>query len=205
MSAAASLWPPAWRSRSKCSTVGPVVVCFFGDGAVAEGAFHEGINLAAIWNLPAIFVCENNLYGASTRLDRVMRNDRVADRGAAYGIPGEQVDGNDVLAVFEATKSAAALCRGGGGPVLLELLTYRRTGHSRRDGCHYQPTEEKEAWFARDPIDRLGQLLKSRGLADQTALEAVQSKAQARFRAAVEEARKQPLPSVDDLVTDVLA
>jgi acetoin:2,6-dichlorophenolindophenol oxidoreductase subunit alpha len=182
-----------------------VVACFFGDGAIAEGAFHEGVNLAAIWDLPVIFVCENNLYGASTRVDRVMRNDCIADRGAAYGIKGERVDGNDVLAVYEATLAAAARCRAGSGPVLLELLTYRRTGHSRRDGCHYQPQEEKEAWFARDPIVRLGQLLKDRGLADQAALETVQAKAQARFRAAVEEARSQPLPVLDDLTTDVFA
>ena len=181
-----------------------IVACFFGDGAIAEGAFHEGVNLAAIWDLPVIFVCENNLYGASTRVDRVMRNDRIADRAAAYGITGERVDGNDVLAVYEATRSAAADCRAGRGPVLLELLTYRRTGHSRRDGCHYQPKEEKEAWFARDPIERLGQLLKDRGLADQAALEAVQAKTQAGFRAAVEEARKQPMPALDDLTTDVL-
>jgi TPP-dependent pyruvate/acetoin dehydrogenase alpha subunit len=182
-----------------------VVACFFGDGAVAEGAFHEGVNLAAIWDLPVIFVCENNLYGASTRVDRVMRNDRIADRGAAYGISAEQVDGNDVLAVCEATLAAADQCRDGRGPVLLELLTYRRTGHSRRDGCHYQPKEEKEAWFARDPIDLLGQLLKDRRLADQAALDAVQKNAQARFRAALEEARKQPLPVLDDLTTDVFA
>src|SRR5215472_4928399 len=84
-----------------------VVACFFGDGAVAEGAFHEGVNLAAIWDLPVIFACENNLYGASTRVDRVMRNDRIADRAAAYGIRGETVDGNDVLAVFEAARAAA--------------------------------------------------------------------------------------------------
>ena len=182
-----------------------VVACFFGDGAVAEGAFHEGVNLAAIWDLPVIFVCENNLYGASTRVDRVMRNDRIADRGAVYGIRGERVDGNDVLAVYEATRIAVDQCRGGRGPVLLEFLTYRRTGHSRRDGCHYQPKEEKEAWFARDPIERLGEVLKDRGIADLAALEAVQAKAQARFQGAVEEARKQPLPVQDDLTTDVLA
>ena len=93
-----------------------VVACFFGDGAIAEGAFHEGVNLAAIWDLPVIFVCENNLYGASTRVDRVMRNERIADRAAAYGIRGERVDGNDVLAVYEATRSAAADCRAGAGP-----------------------------------------------------------------------------------------
>jgi TPP-dependent pyruvate/acetoin dehydrogenase alpha subunit len=189
----------------KMRKTGAIVACFFGDGAVAEGAFHEGVNLAAIWDLPVIFVCENNLYGASTRVDKVMRNERVAERGAAYGIRGERIDGNDVLAVYEAARAAAADCRAGRGPVLLELLTYRRTGHSRRDGCHYQPKEEKEAWFARDPIERLGRLLKEKGLVDQATLDGVFARVQARFQAAVEEARKQPLPVEDDLTTDVFA
>src|SRR5205823_11138612 len=96
-----------------------VVACFFGDGAIAEGAFHEGVNLAAIWDLPVIFVCENNLYGASTRVDLVMKNPRISDRATSYGFRGETVDGNDVLAVYEATQRAAAECRAGQGPVLL--------------------------------------------------------------------------------------
>ena len=182
-----------------------VVACFFGDGAIAEGAFHEGINLAAIWDLPVLFVCENNLYGASTRVDRVMRNDRISDRAAAYGIRGETVDGNDVLAVYEAARTAAAECRAGHGPVLLELLTYRRTGHSRRDACNYQPQDEREAWLQRDPIDRLGQVLRDRGLADQEKLDRVRSDIQAQFEAAVASAKRQPLPTLDDLTTDVLA
>ena len=182
-----------------------VVACFFGDGAIAEGAFHEGVNLAAIWDLPVIFVCENNLYGASTRVDHVMRNERIADRAAAYGIRGETVDGNDVLAVYEAARSAAADCRAGRGPVLLELLTYRRTGHSRRDACHYQPKDEREEWLRRDPIDRLGQFLRDRGLADPAELDRVRSEVQVRFEAAVEAARRQPMPTLDDLTTDVLA
>jgi pyruvate dehydrogenase E1 component alpha subunit len=162
-------------------------------------------NLAAIWDLPAVFVCENNLYGASTRVDRVMRNDRIADRAAAYGIRGETIDGNDVLAVYEAARSAASDCRAGRGPVLLELLTYRRTGHSRRDACHYQPQDEREEWLRRDPIERLGQWLRDRGLADPVELDRVRSESQARFEAAVEAARRQPLPTLDDLTTDVLA
>ena len=182
-----------------------VVACFFGDGAVAEGAFHEGINLAAIWDLPVMFVCENNLYGASTRVDLVMRNPRIADRGAAYGIKGERVDGNDVLAVYEAARSAAADCRRGQGPVLLELLTYRRTGHSRRDACHYQAKDEREEWFARDPIERLGRLLIERGLAGPTDLEDIRTETQRSFQAGVELARQQPMPSPDDLTTDVFA
>ena len=182
-----------------------VVACFFGDGAVAEGAFHEGVNLAAIWDLPVIFACENNLYGASTRVDRVMRNARIAERAATYGIRGETVDGNDVLAVYEAARSAAADCRAGRGPVLLELLTYRRTGHSRRDACNYQPKEEREEWHGRDPIERLGELLIERGMANQAELDRVRSEIQAEFQAAVELGRRQAMPTVDDLTTDVLA
>ena len=182
-----------------------VVACFFGDGAVAEGAFHEGVNLAAIWDLPAIFVCENNLYGASTRVDQVMRNERIAERAVTYGIRGETVDGNDVLAVYEAARAAAADCRAGRGPVLLELLTYRRTGHSRRDACSYQPKDEREEWLRRDPIDRLGQLLRDRGMADPIELERLRSEIQAQFEATVKAAQRQPLPTPDDLTTDVLA
>ena len=182
-----------------------VVACFFGDGAIAEGAFHEGVNLAAIWDLPVVFVCENNLYGASTRVDRVMRNDRISDRAAAYGFRGETVDGNDVLAVYEAARSAAAECRSGGGPVLLELLTYRRTGHSRRDACNYQPKDEREEWLRRDPIDRLARLLQDRGLADTGELDQIRSEVRVEFEAAVESAKRQPLPTIEDLTTDVLA
>ncbi len=182
-----------------------VVACFFGDGAVAEGAFHEGVNLAAIWDLPVVFVCENNLYGASTRVDQVMRAKHVADRAASYGIRGETVDGNDILAVHEAARTAVAQCRSGQGPVLLELLTYRRTGHSRRDACHYQPAEEREEWSRRDPIDRFAQVLIDRGLVDQAGLEAIRSRVRGRLEAAVEVARTEPLPTLDDLTTDVFS
>ena len=176
-----------------------VVASFFGDGAVAEGAFHEGVNLAAIWNLPVVFVCENNLYGASTRVDHVMRNPRIADRAAVT------VDGNDVLAVYEAATKAVAACRQGQGPVLLELLTYRRTGHSRRDACHYQPQEERAEWAGRDPIERFGAWLCEQGLADQASLAQVRARVVAEFEKAVATARRQPLPTLDDLTTDVLA
>ena len=182
-----------------------VVACFFGDGAVAEGAFHEGVNLAAIWDLPVIFVCENNLYGASTRIDKVMRVPSVADRAASYGIRGETVDGNDVLAVHEATRRAADDCREGEGPVLLELLTYRRTGHSRRDACHYQPKDEREAWALRDPIERFAKVLMENGQMAEGEVEAIRARIQQDFQAAVSQAREQPLPTLADLTTDVLA
>ena len=189
----------------KVQKTSQIVACFFGDGATSEGAFHEGVNLAAIWNLPALFVCENNFYGASTRVDRVMRVEHIAERAVAYGIRGETVDGNDVLAVYEATRRAAEECRSGKGPVLLELLTYRRTGHSRRDPCHYQPREEREMWFNRDPIDLLGRaLLKRDDIAEQE-LQNIRAKVEKQFTDAVEVAKNAPMPTVDDLYTDVFA
>jgi len=129
-----------------------VVVCFFGDGASNEGAFHEGINGAAIWDLPVIFVCENNLYGGSTSVMATMKIPNIAERAAAYGIPGEVVDGNDLLAVNEAATRAIARARRGDGPSLLELKTYRIAGHSRSDACAYRDDREEAEWFARDPI-----------------------------------------------------
>src|SRR6185437_11295832 len=182
-----------------------VVACFFGDGAVAEGAFHEGVNMAAIWRLPTIFVCENNLYGASTRIDLVMKNARVAERAAQYGIAGETADGNDVEAVYAATERAAARCRAGDGPVLLELLTYRQTGHSRRDPRHYQPDAEKKEWAARDPIEVLSARLQTEGIADEAQIEEMRSRAAKRFAEAVKRARAAPQPSIDDLGTDLFA
>jgi len=182
-----------------------IVACFFGDGAVAEGAFHEALNMAALWSLPVLFVCENNLYGASTRIDEVMKNTRVSDRAASYGFRGETVDGNDVLAVYDAATRAAEECRAGRGPVLLELQTYRRTGHSRRDPCHYQPKEERAAWSANDPITRFAQALLVGGNADLDDLERIQKKIDDEIERAVEKAKLAPKPALDDLLTDVYA
>lgn len=189
----------------KMQTRSQIVACFFGDGATSEGAFHEGVNLAAIWNLPVIFVCENNFYGASTRVDKVMRLEHIADRAVAYGIRGETVDGNEVLAVYEAAKRAADECRAGKGPVLLELLTYRRTGHSRRDPCHYQPKKEQEEWFRRDPIDMFRRRLLQRDDINAPGLEQIQTRVKQRVSDAVEKVRQEPKPTVNDLITDVFA
>ena len=180
-----------------------VAACFFGDGAVAEGAFHEGINMAAIWDLPVVFVCENNLYGASTHISKVMRDTNIAQRVASYGIEGRQVDGNDVLAVYEAAREAVQQCRDGSGPAFLELLTYRRTGHSRRDACHYQPKQEREEWAAKNPIERFGNLLKARGIADDQSLGQIKARILTAFDKAVEQAKRAPLPTTHDLTTDV--
>src|ERR1700736_485966 len=182
-----------------------IVACFFGDGGVAEGAFHEAVNMAALWNAPVLLVCENNLYGASTRIDRVMKNTTVSDRAASYGFRGETVDGNDLLAVFAAAERAVAECRTGQGPVLLELLTYRRTGHSRRDPCHYQPKEERATWSVNDPIVRFEQMLLGSGQVDQTDLDGIREKIDYEIESAVEQAKIAPQPALADLLTDVYA
>ena len=180
-----------------------VVGCFFGDGASAEGAFHEGVNLAAIWDLPVIFACENNLYGASTPVGQITRLPRIADRAAGYGIRGERVYGNDVLAVYEATRKAAEECRAGKGPVLLELMTYRITGHSRRDPCHYQPKQERVKWAEHDPIVLFGDALVQCRVVEEDGLEQIQNRVRQQIDQAIETARSEPEPTLDDLTTEV--
>ena len=144
-----------------------IVACFFGDGAVAEGAFHEGVNMAAIWDLPVdLCLRKQSLRRVDTHRSGDEEHQDLRPSGGHMVFEGETVDGNDVLAVHEATKRAAAQCRAGKGPYLLELLTYRRTGHSRRDPCHYQPKDERKDWFARDPIDRFAEQLQRDGLID---------------------------------------
>jgi TPP-dependent pyruvate/acetoin dehydrogenase alpha subunit len=189
----------------KMRKTGQVVACFFGEGANNEGAFHEGVNLAAIWSLPVVFVCENNLYGASTRINLVMKPEHVARRAAAYGIRGQTVDGNDVLAVHEAARRAVEECRQGQGPVLLELLTYRRCGQSRRDPCHYQPQAERDAWFQRDPLELHKQAMLARGDISREAISQIEDRVRQCLEQAVAEARCGPEPPLADLLTDVLA
>ncbi len=182
-----------------------VAACFFGDGATSEGAFHEGVNLAAIWNLPVLFVCENNLYGASTPCARITRLKTMADRAAGYGIRGERVNGNDVLAVHAAARQAAAECRSGQGPVLLELVTYRITGHSRRDPCLYQPREERQAALRNEPIGAFAAALLGRTDVAQADLDAIRARVERQLAAAVAEARQAPPPPVAELTTGVWA
>lgn len=181
-----------------------LAVSFFGDGATSEGAFHEGLTLASIWDLPAIFVCENNLYGASTHVSKITRLERLAEHAAAYGMHGETVDGNDVIAVYEAAQKAVKNARDG-RPVLLELLTYRRTGHSRRDACHYQPQQEQNAWFHRDPIEVLGRGLVQRDGITADDLAQIKTRIIDQFDDAVAAAKQEPQPTIRELETDVFA
>lgn len=182
-----------------------VVACFFGDGATGEGAFHEALNMAAIWNLPVIYVCENNQYGASTAIKDTMRLERVADRGLGCGVPGKQVDGNDVLEVYETAAEAVKRCQAGEGPIFLELLTYRITGHSRRDPCHYQPDDEKKAWFEKDPILVFPAALVGSEVCSEQEIDAIRAKVEQEVEAAIERAQQEPEPTLDDLTTDVFA
>ncbi len=138
---------------------GRVAVSFFGDGGASTGPFHEGINLAALWKAPAIFVCVNNQYAATTSVKIHLPIENIADRAAAYGIPGVVVDGNDVLAVYEAAAKAVKRARDGEGPTLIECKTYRRGGHSRSDPGNYRPPEEVKKWLARDPIPHFEKIL----------------------------------------------
>lgn len=171
-----------------------VVVCYFGDGAVNEGAFHEGVNIAAAMDLPVVFVCENNLYSASTPFAETTRNSDVASRGAAYGIPSERVDGMDVLAVRAAARRAVELARSGGGPTLLECLTYRFVGHSRSDARGYRHKDEEKEWRARDPVTRFPEWVASAGIAPQEEVDATIKRAKERVADALRFAQEAPLP-----------
>ncbi len=180
-----------------------VAVVFFGDGAANEGAFHEGLNGAAIWNLPVIFACENNLYGASTRFSAVSKIDNIADRGAAYGIPSEIVDGNDVLAVNAAANRAVARARGGGGPTLLELKTYRIGGHSRNDAAKYRDGEEQKEWLSRDPIRMFAKWLTDNHHAAEGRLASLDKEVEREVEKAIELAKSSPPPDPRDALKNV--
>ena len=172
---------------------GQVAVSFFGDGAVNNCAFHEGINMAAAWSLPVLFVCENNLYATETPFREVTKNLDVASRGAAYGIPGVGVDGNDVLQVYEAAGHALARARSGSGPTLIECRTYRRLGHFEGEpGIGYRSKEEIASWRARDPIDKLRNDSLAAGTAAEPDFQAIDDEVRAEIIEAYEFARSSP-------------
>ena len=180
-----------------------VAVSFFGDGAANEGAFHEGLNMASIWNLPVIYVCENNLYGASTPFSAVFKVENVADRAAAYGMPGVVVDGMDVEKVYEVAAAAIARAREGGGPTLIECKTYRFVGHSRSDPRSYRSKEEEAEWQAKDPILRLAGRIKELGLADDSDLASIEEEIERKIDDAVAYAESSPDPEPEDALQHV--
>lgn len=181
-----------------------VTACFFGDGAVAEGAFHESLNLAALWKLPVLFFCENNLYAMGTALERHQAMPWIHRKAMAYGIEGMIVDGMDVLAVEAAARLAVELVRGTGLPVLLEARTYRFRAHSMYDAELYRPKDEVARWKARDPLETFPRRLRDWGMLDDDALARLDAAATAAVEAAVVEAEGSPPEPVADLFRDLL-
>ena len=173
---------------SKMQNRGTVATSFFGDGAMNEGAFHEGANLAAIWKLPVILFCENNKYGMSSSVETAFAIDRLADRGVSYGIPGVTVDGNDVVAVYEAAQIAVDRARNGEGPTLIEAITYRWKGHSRSDKNLYRTKEEIEEWKNLDPIPKFIDRALVSGVLNQGDIEEIQKLSTEKIMEAVKQA-----------------
>jgi pyruvate dehydrogenase E1 component alpha subunit len=182
-----------------------VIACYFGDGAVDEGAFHESLNLAAVWKLPVVYVCENNQYSMGMAVGKAWAVDSLQPRAAAYNMPSDQVDGMDVIAVYESMKQAVEHSRGGGGPVLLEIKTYRFRGHSMTDPAYYRTREEEHQWrTTRDPIGIFEKKLLDTGLATQAEFDDNDARATQVSEDAAEFAENSPDPSLEELYTDVM-
>jgi len=182
-----------------------ITACFFGDGAVDEGAFHEALNLASVWKLPAVFICENNQYSMGMAVGKAWAVDNLLPRAAAYNMPGEIVDGMDVLTVYEAMKRAVAFARGGNGPMLLEIKTYRFRGHSMTDPAYYRTREEEHEWrTTRDPIGIFEKKLLDHGIAVQAEFDANDARATQIAEEAADFAENSPFPALDELYTDIM-
>jgi TPP-dependent pyruvate/acetoin dehydrogenase alpha subunit len=191
----------AWSAQARKS--GQVAVCFFGDGTTNIGAFHEALNLAVVWKLPVVFVCENNQYMEYTPIRSVTAVEHpAADRAAAYGLERILVDGNDADVMFETATRTIGHARAGGGPSLVEAVTYRHGGHSRGDPATYRPAEEVREWLSRDPVTHFRDRLASAGV-DEAALRKIDDEAQRKVDLATEEARKAPPARVEDIETQV--
>lgn len=180
-----------------------VVASFFGDGAANEGAFHEGLNLAAVWDLPVVFICENNGYGMSMSSARSMSVKRVSDRAAAYGMPGVTVDGNSVQEVFDAVSTAVDRARAGEGPTLVEAVTYRYKGHSKSDQNLYRTRDEIDEWRAKDPLVRFETEVLDAGSMAQSDIDAVRAQVVEDIRAAIRAGNEAPPSRADELMSGV--
>jgi pyruvate dehydrogenase E1 component alpha subunit len=180
-----------------------VALCFFGDGATSRGDWHEGVNLASVLKVPVVYICNNNQYAYSTPLSKQMACESIADRGAAYGIPAEAVDGNDVFAVWNATRRAVAHAREGNGPYLIECRTFRMTGHSAHDPAEYVPKHLWDEWGKRDPIARLEARIIERGWATQDGIDQVHGRIQQEVDEAVEWADQSAYPEPSDVTRHV--
>ena len=180
-----------------------VVICSFGDGATSRGDWHEGLNMAAVMKCPVVFICNNNQYAYSTPLERQMAVENVADRAPAYGIPGEIVDGNDVLAVWDAAQRAIERARAGRGPTLIECKTFRMTGHSAHDDANYVPPELFEFWETRDPILRLERTLVEAKAISEAGITEMQNRIHAEIDEAISLAENDPYPDPEDCIRGV--
>jgi pyruvate dehydrogenase E1 component alpha subunit len=183
-----------------------VVVCFFGDGASNQGTFHESLNLAALWKLPVIFVCENNLYALSTPVQEAISVPHISDRATAYGMPGYSVDGNDVIEVYTKTKEAIEKARAGEGPTLLDCLTYRFFGHFTGDpgrGSTYRTKKEMEKWLLRCPIRQFKEQLIKEKIMDGNMDQIIDTEVKDTIEAAVQFAKESPLPSPEEAIQDL--
>ncbi|MEI8139246.1 MAG: thiamine pyrophosphate-dependent dehydrogenase E1 component subunit alpha [bacterium] len=190
---------------AKMKDTGKIAVCFFGDGASNQGTFHESLNLAGLWKLPVVYVCENNLYAMSTHVDKAIPIPYIADRAASYGFPGVVVDGNDLLAVREVMQAACIRARNGEGPTLVECKTYRHSGHSRGDQRIYRSREEEALWMTRAPIRRFRAVLIKRGALNQENDRHLRREARAIVTEAVRFAKQSPDPDPATLEEGVFA
>lgn len=179
-----------------------VVACFFGDGASNQGTFHEAINMAAVWDLPVVFVCENNLYAMGTRQSMVMNIEDISKRAVSYGIPGVTVQGNNVLAVYEAAKEAVYRARNGEGPTLIECKTYRHKGHSRFDPAAYRPDEEVQEWMAKDPLNIFRKKLLDKGIPEEF-FDKIETQVTQEIEEAVQFAENSPQPEPEEALNDI--
>ncbi len=190
---------------SKMKKEGYVVLCFFGDGASNEGSFHEAVNLASIWKLPVVFICENNQYGMSGSVKEMINIEHIADRAAGYGIPGMVVDGNDVFAVMNVVGRAVDRARRGEGPTIVEAKTYRWKGHSKSDAKKYRTREEEKEWREKDPIARLRATLVAEGIVTEEEADSIQKEAKQKIEDSVQFAKNSPEPEIESLLEDVYA
>jgi len=187
---------------------GGVVVSFFGDGAINQGVVHEAMNLAAIWRLPAVFVCENNSYAITASIRDMLAIPRIVDRAAAYGIPGEQVDGMDAMAVHEGARRAVARARAGEGPSLLECVTYRYSGHFTTEhalGLKYRSQEEMDAWRAKDPLLTFPARLQAMGVLSAEGKDAIDREVEVALDEAIAYSRQSPFPKADEALEGMYA
>lgn len=190
---------------AKLRRTGRVVACFFGDGAASQGTFHESLNMAGLWRLPVVYICENNRYAMSSPVSQTVPIPDIAARAAGYGFPGVVVDGNDLLAVRDAVREAVRRARALEGPTLIECKTYRLSGHSRGDPRRYRTAEEENAWKRRDPIRLFGRFLRRRGFMTRAQDAEIRRQAREAVRDAVAFSRSSPDPDPAGLRSGVFA